>query len=799
MNQGMNCLQHASFEASRGGRAVFDGMRVEGRVAGMLLQVRAVQTFRNPGAAHIEAIYTFPLPADAVLLSLSVRLGQKLLASCVVGKQEAGERYEEALAGGDAAVMLERTHDGSYCLNFGNLAPGETGEIILCYAQALHFEGDGLRVCIPTVIAPRYGDAVRDAGLEPQQVVRHAILASYPFSLQMRLDGDFADATVRSPSHRIAIAARADSGADSGADGGGVLVSLDGEAALDRDFLLVLTGLSRPSAALVAADVLQPGRVAVLAGFRPDLGGITARPARVKILVDCSGSMVGDSIAAARTALHALVAGLQAGERFSLSRFGSTVAHRSARLWTAGDAARRSAARWIDALNADMGGTDMTQALTSTFALGGAAPADVLLVTDGHIHAIDELIAAARQAGQRLFTVAIGSAVSEHHLRRLAAATGGAIDFVAPGEAVAPAIGRMFARLRSPSLGRLRLVWPDAVSAAWTVLPGTAFTGDTVHVHAAVSALSAGDELRLYGSDADGVEHQIGAALVAAAPAGDTLARMAVHARLGASANAAAGEDLGDRQRRQLACDYRLVTDHTNFLLTIERAAGDKATAMPVLHQVRHMVPAGFAGAGSVRGAVMGVQQPCVWRRESAAPAELMRNAVEQYEIPAFLRPSGDAPPRARGSASPLRRLAKWWSGKQRAATDTSTPLALHTMLASTPHYLWDRRYGDLLASGLDPAVVAWLRATYGALHPEHRVVASFLACMLLPSLWRALDTPTRQRRSRAAAAMPPQADAQLAADMALALTLAGIAAASWPAHFVDHEQPAVRGGAQVW
>ena len=121
----------------------------------------------------------------------------------------------------------------------------------------------------------------------------------------------------------------------------------------------------------------------------------------------------------------------------------------------------------MGALKADLGGTEMEAALTSTFALAQTVSSDILLVTDGEISAIDRTIASARHSEHRLFIVGIGSSPAETHLRRLAEATGGACDFVAPGEAVEPAVLRMFARLRSPRLSDLNIEWPAGVVPEW--------------------------------------------------------------------------------------------------------------------------------------------------------------------------------------------------------------------------------------------------------------------------------------------------------------------------------------------
>jgi Ca-activated chloride channel family protein len=774
---------HARLESRNGDQAVFDGVRVDGQVAGMLLDVSSVQTFRNPGTKHIELVYTFPLPADAVLLSVGVRLGERHLTGKVVEKQEASGRYEDMLAEGDTAIMLERATDGSYCLNFGNLGPGETGEITLRYAQTLRFEGDALRVCIPTVIAPRYGDPVRDAGLAPHQAPAHDLFVQYPFALALQLGPALAGATVASPSHKIAMRAT-----DTG-----VSVVLSGDATLDRDFVLTLAGLAGASSAIAAPDPVAPGQAAVLAGFRPRFADTAARPIRVKILVDCSGSMAGDSIAASRKALQAMVAGFGEGDRFLLSRFGDTVEHRNRHLLKMTEVTRLSAARWIGDLEANLGGTEMEAALASTFALDGAAPSDVLLVTDGHIHAIDSVIKAARGALHRLFIVAIGSAASEGHLRRLARATGGAVDFVAPGEGVEPAIRRMFARLRSPRLGDLRLAWTSGRSVRWASLPDAVFSGDTVHVYALVEGEATGDELRLYGCDGEGAEHEIGVAAVTATPDDGALARMAIHARLHE------GAPLGTAQRTQFACDYGLVTAHTNFLLTLERAAGDKAQAMPELQRVAQMLPAGWGGAGSVVGSGI-PKQVAVWRRESVSDQvrAMQANGVEHYDIPAFLRKAGDdlrySMPIDRRRKSLGQRMAEWWWGAEdggsAGASGCMAPLALHEMLASTPHTLWDTTYGDMLASGIDRAVVDWLCVTFGTTWPEHVVVVSFMACMAQPQMrdtlveeaapsWRTAFKPASWKRKAPAPALPPEADAQVVARIAAALV--GITAQAWP------------------
>ena len=439
--------QSARLETRAGEAMTLKGVRFEGTLRGTLFEASLEQRFANPFDRHVELVYTFPLPWAAVLLGVEVQIGDRRLSGAVVEKKQAEQGYEDAIGEGNTAILLEQNFDSSYTLNLGNLAPGETCVVRLRYAQVLQFEQHGLRLVVPTVIAPRYGGPVADAGLRPHQMVEHDLMVVHPFELSLRVEGALARARIGSPSHPLSM--RLEGEGETTA----MVVSLARSGCLDRDLILVLDEVAQDSLALCAQDTQHPGGVSVLASFCPRVPA-AEHPLAVKILVDCSGSMQGDSIAAARRALQAIVAGLREGERFSLSRFGSTVEHRSRALWRTSPATRLAGQRWAAQLQADLGGTEMEKALDSTLALAGdaeaspgagegAAPVDLLLITDGQIHAIDRTVAKARALGHRVFVVGIGSAPAEGVLRRLAEETGGACDFVAPGEAVEPAVLRM--------------------------------------------------------------------------------------------------------------------------------------------------------------------------------------------------------------------------------------------------------------------------------------------------------------------------------------------------------------------
>jgi Ca-activated chloride channel family protein len=367
--------------------------------------------------------------------------------------------------------------------------------------------------------------------------------------------------------------------------------------------------------------------------------------------------MSGGSIQAARRALMAIIKKFSTGDKFSLSKFGSSVEHRSKSLWTTSEQSRLGAEKWIGELEANMGGTDMLDAIESTFALAHSSPCDVLLITDGQIHGIDAMIKKAKDSKHRVFSVGIGSSPSDNLLRRLAVETHGACDFVAAGEAVEPAIVRMFNRLRSPAVTKVSVQWPEGFTPKLlTKVDNTSFDGDTLHASAWFSTKPIG-RITLLGQlvDQDTVQE------LATVEINETPATSTALSRLAAAEHM---QQLADTtQATQLALDYQLVTEHTNFLMLHERSAEDKAPDMPELHKVKQMLPAGWGGAGMdhqiqcsipmvvsecVKSVSYELSSPTVMRGRGARSPQaqsLEISGMDHYDIPAFLRRQIDPVP----------------------------------------------------------------------------------------------------------------------------------------------------------
>lgn len=608
---------------------VLVGVQAQGRLDAVLFELTLRQTYRNTSSQVLEVVYTFPLPPMAVLLGFASELNGERQEGVIVAKREAERQYEESLEEGDAPVMLEAHDGGLHTANIGNLKPGDELVLECRFAQLLSFEQGRLRVLIPTTIAPRYGHA-EQAGLQPQQVPLAGLDAEYPLALTLTLGEALAGATAECPTHRFVTSL---------GQGGSMRMDLSPGARLDRDIVVIVTPReSRPSLLVRADDAFDASApVVMMAALQPPLGAPRERIA-LKLLVDCSGSMNGDSIASARAALRGVVTGLSERDHLSLSRFGSTVEHLFAPS-PAKPQALRHLQPLIDGIQADLGGTEMEGALSAVFGLPRSAQhgcADVLLITDGEIWQAEEMIAAARKSGHRVFAIGVGSAPAEGVLRALAESTGGACEFATPGEALEAAAHRMLHRMRQPLFANVRIDWGGA--PAWSCGPAlSVFGGDTVIAFAGFKRPIQASGVRLLADDAQGKTVELARGEADAPCQGDSLPRIAAARRI---AHDTEVESLG------VAVQYQLMSKQTNCILVHRRSETEKATEQAELHRVSSMLAAGWGGLGTVREAALSysLESRVMFSRSMPSPAAgdiHFSLADDALDVPAFLRKAG--------------------------------------------------------------------------------------------------------------------------------------------------------------
>jgi len=536
----------------------------------LLVTCLARQVYRNAGKTNREVVYTFPLSWKSVVTEFAVTSGGERLVAKAIEKREAEERYEKALEKGDSPMMLEVDESEGLCTaSLGNLMPGEELVLEISLAWMADWDNGAVRIAIPTVVADRYDPDGSQGGLLPHQRVESNFLAEYPCSAHFDLSGILAFGTVSCPGRTIKVSHKP----------GRTIVDVPCGYA-DRDLALIVSELRQTPPSLYARDGAD---WVICPSFTPQIDPQPAPAALgLKVLVDCSGSMEGASISQAKKAIAALRALLTPEDTVTLTCFGSEVQHRikTPRSCTAGFW-RRSWQSAIEDIDADLGGTELMQALSAVIRLKTTEGLnrDILLITDGEVWNAEELVQELGKAGHRIFALGVGLSPAEHNLRHLAQATGGDCAFVLPNEVMSEAVAAFIAKMRRQPVADIRLAaLPDSRPDYVIETGDNAFAGQSYRFFSALSGRPsetpvirgrlAGRELAVQAGPWKEVE-------------GPALAALAAWKRYQA--------EVDDEERVALACRYGLLTDRTNLVLVRELAEGKKAQAAPVFERVPQM------------------------------------------------------------------------------------------------------------------------------------------------------------------------------------------------------------------
>uniref|UniRef100_UPI003561BCA3 VIT domain-containing protein n=1 Tax=Mycobacterium marinum TaxID=1781 RepID=UPI003561BCA3 len=439
--------------AADGRRLPLKAVSVQTAVVGMTATSTVRQRFVNTGDTSIEATYVFPLPARAGVTDFVADLAGRRVVGVLEERGQAREDYEQALAAGQRAAIVEEDRPDVFSVRVGNLGPGEQATIEMCLTGPLAFEDGEATYRFPLVVAPRYttghpvgGDQTGSGVARDTDAVPDASRVTPPLltdaderpDLQISLSVDGAGLPVSDLRASLPTAVLAPA-----ADGLARL-RVESGARADRDFVLRFRldqGRLSSSALLVAdaagADATDAEEGTWSLTLVPPAEPSSA-PRDVVVVLDRSGSMGGWKMVAARRAAGRIVDMLDAGDRFCVLAFDDRIETPPAMpdgLVPASDRNRFAASSWLGSLRS-RGGTVMAQPLTNAVEMladsGEDRQASVVLVTDGQISGEDHLLRSlAPVVGRtRIYCVGVDRAVNAGFLERLAGLGSGRAELV---------------------------------------------------------------------------------------------------------------------------------------------------------------------------------------------------------------------------------------------------------------------------------------------------------------------------------------------------------------------------------
>ena len=400
---------------------------VEGRVARFEVHER----FRNDGGVVAEGMYHYPLPGEAAFSAFSLFQGEQELKGEMMASEQARSIYEAIVRQRKDPALITLVGHGLIRAQVFPIQPRETRTIILRFTQLVGRDGDALRL--------RY--AAGDRGDAPVS-----------FSVEIRRGDEFA--TPYSPTHTIQDERR----------DGELRITIAPPVQGDVDLVLPFRRGLVGGTVLTHAEPGEDGFALLFLAPPPAESGAEL-PRDLTLVVDVSGSMSGEKMEQARSALRQSLGTLNARDRFRLIAFSSGVRHFREGWSPASREVLAEARRFVDDLSAN-GGTNLEGAVEAALADRGDTGrlSTILLLTDGlpsvGEQAPDRIAASAagRIGRARIFTVGVGHDVNTYLLDRLAVEGRGSATYVTPGADVGDAVGGVLTKLARPALVDLRIV-----------------------------------------------------------------------------------------------------------------------------------------------------------------------------------------------------------------------------------------------------------------------------------------------------------------------------------------------------
>lgn len=451
MNEGCGLYIVNDGEVEESIQVPLEGVKASAEVVGRGARVTITQRFRNRGSAHIEAVYKFPLTEGAAVCGFGGVISGREIRGEVEEREKAFELYDEALTKGDLATLLDQERPNIFTLSVGRIDPGAEAVIRVDYVTLLDTNGKVTRFLLPTTISPRYlpSETPDGDGIPEDEVIHPPYAEEVPYGLSLTVQirkGSFLR-SVESPSHPIKVERL---------KGDILQVTLaQEEARMDRDFILNLEEEGHPAgrAYRQTTDDGEFLQVDFCPPAEEKSGGIeTKRQREVIFLLDCSGSMDGDSIAEVRKAVEICLKAMKEGALFNICRFGSR--HESlfpAPVLYNGESVGK-ALEYVRKMDADLGGTEILKPLRDILSGNGGQGnrgRDIVLLTDGEVGNEAEIFKLLKKKWDvaRVFPIGIGAGCNEHFIKGLARAGMGASEFIYPGERIEPKTIQLFGLL----------------------------------------------------------------------------------------------------------------------------------------------------------------------------------------------------------------------------------------------------------------------------------------------------------------------------------------------------------------
>jgi len=576
-------------------------------IAGIVARVSVEQRFHNAGTSWAEAVYALPLPDDAAVDRLFMRVGERVIEGEIRERDEAQRVYGAARDSGRRASLVQQSTPNLFTTAVANIGPDDSIVITIEYLQTARYDDGELTLRFPMTFTPRFGH-----GTAPEQTIDAVVgaLPGLPNAPFARADSERWAAAASFATIHVALAPGLPL-AEVGARGHDVRVERDGDryvletvaprVPMNRDFVVAWRpAVGATPVAAAFTQTLDGTTYALLMVLPPrDAHAYRQQPRDVVYVVDTSGSMGGPSIEQAKAALRDALGRLTSADRFNVIQFNSWTSSLYPAPKSFSSETYAEALRWVERLAAS-GGTEMEPAIRAALAqpVADGYLRQVIFLTDGGVADETGLFATIkRELGRaRLFTIGIGPAPNSHFMRKAAQFGRGTYTHIGNTAEVATAMTALFDKLERVALTDVLVDWPDAVELYPAQAPDL-YAGEPLVVTASFPARDGPLEVQAFGRIAGAQWSERVAADLGSLPGVAALwARRKIEALVDSRVDGT-DEKLIRKLALEVALEHGLVSPYTS-LVAVDKTPARPASADLARQAVQNMAPDGAQWGG---------------------------------------------------------------------------------------------------------------------------------------------------------------------------------------------------------
>jgi Ca-activated chloride channel homolog len=441
-------------------------LAVNTKVVDQIAQVQVTQQFVNTGSQQMEVSFVFPLPYDGAIDRMTFLVDGKEYDAKLMDAKAARGIYESHVRANRDPALLEWIGNGLFKTSVFPVPAGATRVVTLRFSQLLRKDRQLTDFLYP-LAAARYTSQpieklILNTSIESSVDIKNVYSPTYAVNIQRP---DSKHAVVRYEASNVVPTS---------------------------DFrLLYDVGAEKVGASVIAyrPDSKDDGYFVLLAS--PEIKAATAeRPKKTVVLVvDRSGSMTGPKIDQAKEALRFVVNNLREGDLFNIVAYDSAVESFRPELQTFNDETRKAALGFVEGLYAG-GSTNIDGALSTALSMikDSSRPNYVLFMTDGQPTVGEKneqkIAANATKANvhrARIINFGVGYDLNSRLLDRLARTNFGTSEYVRPDEQIEAAVGRLYARVSSPVMTEVAVMFDVEGSAVENGPAATRIYPRTIH------------------------------------------------------------------------------------------------------------------------------------------------------------------------------------------------------------------------------------------------------------------------------------------------------------------------------